>query len=234
MKHKGRGHLPAHGTHTGSQATVHLPDSSNWEYDESVILVNGIRDAGKGIRSRQVRHWSLPASQISADFFCSAEHPKKGWFGLLADAAGHGLPSAIFSLHTPLLFRDAVRSGLSLPEIHDRIHASLQRQQLANYFVCGLLVRIHERDIEIINAGMPDALLLAPDGHVIDTFSSRHLPFGVKETKDVMEQHHRLGRDEEAALLLYSDGLIELGTLEGVAADLKLVVVGRCEIGFSS
>jgi diguanylate cyclase (GGDEF)-like protein len=39
-------------------------DSNSWEYDASIVLVNGIRDAGKGERSGQVRHWSLPASQM--------------------------------------------------------------------------------------------------------------------------------------------------------------------------
>ena len=194
---------------------LHPRDSNSREYDESVVLVNGIRDAGKGERSGQVQHWSLPASQISADFFCSAEHPKKGWFGLLADTVGHGLPSAIFSLHTPMLFRDAVRNGLSLPEIYERIHASLQRLQLASHFVCGLLVRIKGRDIEVINAGMPDALLLAPDGHVIDTFPSIHLPIGVESAGGATVQRHCLARGEEAALLMYSDGLVELGASDG-------------------
>ena len=157
----------------------------------------------------------MPASQISADFFCCAEHPKKGWFGLLADATGHGLPSAIFSVHTPLLFREAVRNGLSLPEIYERIHTSLQRQAQTKYFVCGLLVRIHQRDIEVINAGMPDALLLARDGHVLDTFPSHYLPFGVASNGGMTEQHHRLARNEETGLLLYSDGLIELGAPAG-------------------
>ena len=187
------------------------------EYDESVLLVNDIRNAGDQLSGSHFQHWSLPASQISADFFCCAEHPKKGWFGLLADATGHGLPSAIFSVHTPLLFREAVNNGLFLPEIYERIHISLQRQGLTKYFVCGLLVRIHQRDIEIINAGMPDALLLASDGHVLDTFPSHYLPFGVASNGGMTEQHHRLARNEEAGLLLCSDGLLELGAPAGHA-----------------
>ena len=186
-------------------------DSSGLEYSEAVALVQDIRDAPDNLHSGQVRHWSLPASQISADFFCAAEHPKNGWFGLLADTAGHGLPSAIFSLQTPMLFRDAVRSGLSLPEIFERIHGSLMRQRLPSYFVCGLLVRICQRDIEIVNAGMPDALLLAPDGRLLDTFPSQHLPFGVEPVGAVTAQRHHLARGEEASLLLYSDGLVDLG-----------------------
>lgn len=187
------------------------------EYAESVELVHRIRDTANSLRDGQVQHWSMPASQISADFFCSAEHPKNGWFCLLADTAGHGLPSAIFSLQIPIIFREAVRLGQSLPEIYVRIHGAMLRQRLANYFVCGLLVRIAQRDIEIVNAGMPEALLLAPDGRLLDTFASLHLPFGVEAADSMTEQRHRLAHGEEAALLLYSDGLIELGAPDGDA-----------------
>jgi diguanylate cyclase (GGDEF)-like protein/PAS domain S-box-containing protein len=204
-------------------------DVGVWEYDESIHLVNGIREAAGTARSEHIQYWSLPASHISADFFCTAEHPKHGWFGLLADTAGHGLPSAIFSLHTPMLFRDAVRSGLSLPEIYERIHTSLERQQLAQYYVCGLLVRIHRRDIEIINAGMPDALLLAPNGHILKEFSSRQLPFGVKYSERISAQCYRLARDEEAALLMYSDGLVELGAPAGQAFGTQGVLTATAQ-----
>ncbi|MDP1524338.1 MAG: EAL domain-containing protein [Rhodocyclaceae bacterium] len=191
--------------------------TSRREYEESVELVHSIRDSNNSLCDGQVQHWSMPASQISADFFCSAEHPRKGWYCLLADTAGHGLPSAIFSLQTPLLFREAVQLGQSLPEIYTRIHAALLRQHLANYFVCGLLVRVTQRDIEVVNAGMPEALLLARDGRLIETFSSQLLPFGVVPMQQVVEQRYRLAIGEEASLLLYSDGLVELGAPAGAA-----------------
>ncbi|MEW6164855.1 MAG: EAL domain-containing protein [Pseudomonadota bacterium] len=199
----------------GADGLARMSEACIHEYAESIELIRSIRDTGSSMREHQVRHWSLPASQISADFFCSAEHPRKGWYCLLADTAGHGLPSAIFSLQTPIIFREAVRLGQSLPEIFARIHAALLRQRLANYFVCGLLVRIAERDIEVVNAGMPDALLVTRDGCLLDTFASQHLPFGIEPADAVAEQRHRLARDEEAALLLYSDGLVELGAPAG-------------------
>lgn len=196
------------------------------EYDESVQLVREIRDIGKEASRRQVRHWSLPANQISADFFCSVEHPEKGWYGLLADTAGHGLSSAIFSLQAPMLFRTAARNGMSLPEICDHIHASLRQQQLARYFVCGLLMRIHHRDIEIINAGMPDALLLAPGGHLLATFPSSRVALGIEtangaDERGTGEKHYRLARGEAADLLLFSDGLVEAGVPGGSAFGMQ-------------
>lgn len=192
------------------------------EYAEAIELIRGVRDATSHLSGDKVRHWSLPASRISADFFCTAEHPKLGWFCLLADAAGHGLASAVFALHTPMLFREAVLLGLSLPAIYERIHQFLLRQRIASYFVSGILVRVHEREIEVLNAGMPDALLLASDGRLCEAFPSEHLPFGIDvggggDGGHAATQRYRLARDESAALLLYSDGLSELGVLDGTA-----------------
>lgn len=190
------------------------------EYAAAVDLIRSLRDTTSRGSCPQVRHWLLPASRVGADFFCTAEHPKFGWFGLLADGSGHGLPAAVFALHMPMLFREAVLMGLSLPAIYARINRFLLQQRVADQFVCGVLVRIHEREIEIVNAGMPDALLLAADGRLAEAFPSRHVPFGIDAEApdaDVTLQRYRLARDETASLLLYSDGLSELGILAGAA-----------------
>lgn len=224
------------GTELGDLSEVYDPDESHeaslsdWEkradgndlseYAATVELIRGMRDqATRDIRP-QVRHWLMPASRVSADFFCAAEHPKFGWFGLLTDASGHGLPAAIFALHMPMLFREAVLLGLSLPAIYTRINQVLMQQRISGYFVCGILIRVQERDIEIINAGMPDALLLAADGRLAEAFRSRYVPFGIDDSgpaHEITPQRYRLLRDEQAALLLYSDGLSELGILAGAA-----------------
>lgn len=192
------------------------------EYSQAIDLICSVREATFHPGMDRVRHWERPANRVSADFFCSAEHPKLGWCGLLADAAGHGLTSAIFALHTPMLFRESVLLGMSLPAIYTRIHAFLLSQHLPGYFVCGTLVRVDDREIEIINAGMPDALLLAGDGRLAKAFSSHHLPFGIDQGNshhefDPAPERYRLARDEAGSLLLYSDGLSELGILTGHA-----------------
>jgi len=193
------------------------------EYAEAIELVRGLRATTEVPENRQARFWSLPASRISADFFCTAEHPQNGWFCMMADAAGHGLASAIFALHTPILFRESVLMGLSLAAIYARINRFLRRQHIAGYFVCGALVRVVGRDVEVINAGMPDGLLLAGDGHLTCAFTSSFLPFGVTHESEIASegvvepQRYRLARRDTASLLLYSDGLTDLGALDGAA-----------------
>lgn len=193
------------------------------EYAEATDLIQGVREASDHGAEERVRHWSVAAGKISADFFCAAEHPKLGWFCLMADTAGHGLASAIFSLHLPMLFRESVLLGMSLPAIHTRIHRFLLRQNVASYYVCGILVHVDGRQVEVLNAGMPDALLLASDGRLCEAFPSLSVPFGIdKNLKPgdeelVRTQRYRLSRHEVASLLLYSDGLSELGILGGAA-----------------
>lgn len=210
------------------------------EYDEAINLIRSVRAATSHLGPERGRYWSLPASRISADFYCTAVHPKFGWFCLLADAAGHGLASAVFALHTPMLFRESVLRGMSLAAIHERIHHFLLRLQLSSYYVCGILMRIQGREIEVINAGMPDALLMAADGRLSEAFPSRYLPFGIdrgsdrhrkegknnkgnkgdsagREANRPVPQRYRLARDESASMLLYSDGLSEQGILTGAA-----------------
>lgn len=190
------------------------------EYADTVALIRGMRDTANRTLRPEIRHWLLPASRVSADFFCAAEHPKFGWFCLLADTTGHGLPAAVFTLHIPLMFREVVMLGMSLPAIYTRIHRFMRQLQVHSHFVCGILVRIEGREIEVINAGMPDALLLAADGRLAEAFPSRQLPFGIdaeeNEAAGVL-QRYRLARGEQAALLLYSDGLSEFGIKAGTA-----------------
>lgn len=194
---------------SSAKAATHDLDHISIEYAEAIELIHTLRNDAPSPSHEKLRHWSLPASKISADFFCVAEHPKKGLFAFLADSAGHGLASAIFALQTPLLFREAVQRGTSLTAIYENINRFLIRQRITNYFVCGILVRVQGRELEIVNAGMPDCLLLDDHGQ-IHSFPSLNLPFGVDGAVSATAQSYHLARGEKAGLLLYSDGLSDL------------------------
>ena len=196
--------------------TVPVHDAVHAEYHEAAALIGNVRASLQHPCMDKVHSWSKAASQISGDFLCSAEHPKLGWCALLGDAAGHGLGAAVFALHIPMLFREMVLLGMSLPAIHERLNQFLLSQGISGYYVCGILVRVHGRDIEIINAGMPDALLFASDGRLCEAFPSRQLPMGVaRNVPDDPPQRYRLARNEFASLLVHSDGVTELRLANG-------------------
>jgi len=190
------------------------------DYAKALSLVHRLRATAAAAHHQKVRHWAVSVNEVSGDFFCSAEHPRFGWFGLFADTSGHGLSSVIFSLHLPVLFREAVVQGHSLATIHALLNRSLLQLQLTGHFVCSALVRVRKRRIEIINAGMPDVLLLTTDGRLAEAFPSKCLPLGIDGGtggEDITIQRYQLAGSESAALLLYSDGLTELGILNGAA-----------------
>lgn len=193
-----------------------LRDAVHAEYHEAVALIGNVRAGLHHPGMDKVRVWSKAASRISGDFLCSAEHPKLGWCALLGDAAGHGLGAAVFALHIPMLFREMVLLGISLTGIRERLNQFLLSQGISGYYICGILIRIQGREVEIINAGMPDALLFASDGRLCEVFQSQYLPFGVDHyIQDAAPQRYRLARNESASLLVYSDGVTELHLANG-------------------
>lgn len=205
------------------------------EYAEARYLIQSVRAGLHHPGLDRVRYWTSAADDISGDFFCTAEHPRLGWCAMLGDAAGHGLASAIFALQIPMMFREMVLTGLSLPAIHQRINHFLLKQHISHYYVCGVLLRVLGRDVEVINAAMPDVLLFGDHGNVLHKFSSTHLPLGVTaEIPEEPPQRYRLGRDETASLLTLSDGLTELhladGSLFGQAGVLTAAQAGAANM----
>lgn len=186
------------------------------EYDQAVDLLQRMRlNVGNKSTGDQVRHLSIPCGAISGDFFCTAEHPQEGWFAFLADTTGHGLPAAIFSLRAPDIFRNAVAQGHSLEGIYRELNGFLIDQGVTQYFVCGFLLRVRGRELEVLNAGMPQGLLIASDGCQLQRFVSMSLPIGISREALAISEHHRLVQDQQATLLLYSDGLSEFGQKTG-------------------
>jgi hypothetical protein len=105
------------------------------EYAQAIELVRSMRGPSASAPQRDsVHYWSLPLGAISGDFHCAAEHPDLGWFGLLADAVGHGLPAAILGLRAPDIFDEAVARGDSLEGIYLALNRFLAEQNLSHYF----------------------------------------------------------------------------------------------------
>jgi len=186
------------------------------DYAEACQLIRSVRASLDHPTGGGWRHWYASAGDIAGDFFCAVEHPEQGGFAMLGDAAGHGLASAIFALHIPMLFREMVLTGLPLTEIHRRLNRFLIAQQISDYYVCGILMRVRGRTVEVINAAMPDALLVRDDGRVLHAFSSTHLPFGVvADVPDEPSQSCILDEDGSGGLLACTDGLTEMQLPDG-------------------
>jgi len=73
------------------------------------------------------------------------------------------------------------------------------------------LVRVDagNRILEVWNGGNPPAVLLGADGNVLQLFESHNLALGIVENSKVDIHTEVIRWDEEAQLLLFSDGVPE-------------------------
>lgn len=179
------------------------------ELDAALALVGQFRATEQRGCSDYGQYWSRAVGRVNGDFHCAVLHPDRGWYGLLADGVGHGLAPAIFGLHLPVLFRELAQQGLPLETVHVRLNRFLTRLRIADQFVCALLVHLEGRQVRVINAGMPEALLFCADGRVQRSFSSRELPLGIVDLEVGQVEEYRLAHGDTGCLLLYSDGVSE-------------------------
>ncbi len=140
-------------------------------------------------------------------------------FGLMCDATGHGLMSGVSTIPVVEAFHSMVTKDLSLRVIYREINAKLRRILPADRFVCLLLFRIntHQGTLGVLNAGMPEALLLRKDA-VLRRFPSTELPAGIVEAHiDAITQVETTMAPGDR-VLIHSDGLLDLlGPSESVA-----------------
>lgn len=136
---------------------------------------------------------------------------------LLADAAGHGLNAAINVLPAVDCFHALAERGYSLPRIAAAINGRLRQLLPPDRFVAALFACADPArgEIEVLNAGMPAALLI--DGTAaLRLFPSRHLALGVvaAESRDFVAD--TVAAAPGAQLFAFSDGLVE-ASAAGVA-----------------
>ena len=100
-------------------------------------------------------------------------------FGFICDATGHGLTAGISTIPAIQAFLSMVSRDIPLEIIYREINTRLRQMLPPGRFVCLLLTRLdlHNGTLSLLNAGLPDALLLTPTGQ--RRFESRNLPAGV-------------------------------------------------------
>jgi len=131
-------------------------------------------------------------------------------FGFLCDATGHGLTAGISTIPAIQAFLSMVSRDIPLETIYREINARLRQMLPTGRFVCLLLVRLdlHNATLSVLNAGLPDAMLLRPQGPS-RRFSSRNLPAGVLQDvgQAVVEELAVTGGER---LLAFTDGIQEV------------------------
>lgn len=161
---------------------------------------------------------SISADGPSGDLLAVQEAPDGRTQLLIADASGHGLVAGTQLFPLVELFHHLASSGFVMPTIVARASALLKAIIPGGSFIsaCFVTVDAHAQVAEVWNMGMPDALLLEPDGTVVHRFPSRFLPLGIEALVATELEPEWAAVRPRQRLFLHSDGLIEASNRDGV------------------
>jgi PAS domain S-box-containing protein len=125
----------------------------------------------------------------------------------LGDATGHGLKAGILGATAKSYFHTL--SKRSAPrDILETLSAAFRNLGLPSVYMCLLLLRIHDRQVSIVSAGMPSFLVRPRDGRAIQRVEVAGTPLGAR--RDPTFGGKVLDFDRGTTMLLFSDGLPEL------------------------
>ncbi len=132
---------------------------------------------------------TLQTRRINGDAACYSRGIGGTHFGLLCDATGHGLVAGVSTFPVIEAFHVMASRDIPLESIYQEINAKVSRLLPADRYACLILLRLDPEVglLRVLNAGMPDLLLLRQNEQDIRTFSSRNYPAGILESPDVIE-----------------------------------------------
>lgn len=157
-----------------------------------------------------------PASSFNGDLFLIEPSPTGGIYFLMGDFTGHGLASAIGALPVTRAFQAMSGKGISVSEMSMTINDVLLKLLPGDMFFAASIVEINSSGTQfsIWHGGMPDLLLISPQGKLLKRFESMHMALGILdagEFEDVTEHFEGQIGDR---LIGYSDGVVELTNAE--------------------
>lgn len=174
-----------------------------------------------------VHHWLAPAANFSGDIAAARRSPQGRLYALLADATGHGLSAAISSLPVLMVFGGMVKRDLPLSIIIDEINKHLCATLPTGRFVAlaAICIDFATASADIWNGGMPDILMLDPNGQVARRFVSAQLALGILDARDpTMTAVDRVRWSAGCQFALYSDGLMDAENSLGEAFGAERIV----------
>jgi len=172
--------------------------------------------------------WICPATNFSGDLVAAQRAPNDDLFVILADATGHGLAAAMNLLPLARTFYRMVDRGFAMPAMLLEMNGVIRGQSTADRFVAATLVRvdIRNRIVEVWNGGNPPAVWLDGNGDVLHLFKSSNLALGILENSLVDLLTEVRHWDNDAQLLLFSDGVPEAENAAGEPLGLESLIAG--------
>lgn len=164
-----------------------------------------------GLYHSQVHYWFSPTATFSGDIVAAMTGPQNKLYALMADATGHGLAAAITVLPVLTVFHSMAEQGHTVPAMVAEINRRLRNTLPPGRFVAAALLRIDPAGstAEVWNGGMPELLLLGPDGGIAKKTPSHQLPLGIVDFDAGMSAAASIAWEAGSQFVMYSDGVTE-------------------------
>ncbi|WP_136681374.1 SpoIIE family protein phosphatase [Neptunomonas sp. XY-337] len=186
----------------------------NREEEVAEQLFSGAVEQGN-VCLDQVKLHKQPASTFSGDVQLTARRPNGDLNVLLGDFTGHGLTSAVGAIPLAETFRAMTAKGYEAEDILKQINSKLSTLLPTGMFLAAAFVTISQDGYcSLWNGGMPDILVLSPEGDVVLRIESSDPPLGITLRLDQLIVK-RVTLDAQSRILMVSDGVLEARNLEG-------------------
>ncbi|NQY27673.1 MAG: SpoIIE family protein phosphatase [Piscirickettsiaceae bacterium] len=159
----------------------------------------------------ELASWSQAMLAFSGDMMLSAILPSGEMRVTLCDFTGHGLPAALGAIPVSSIHDAMAKKGLPLEVLVHELNCRLKELLPVNIFCCITVVDIDATRTfaRILNAGLPEVLIVSKTGEIKERCKSNYLPLGVIEYDMDEIKSYDVRLDNGDNIYLYSDGLTE-------------------------
>lgn len=163
-----------------------------------------------GLKASNLRYVLAPKEIQNGDLLLAAHTPSGRQMVMLGDFTGHGLSAAIGAIPVGDLFYAMTGKGFRLRDIVLELNRKVYAKLPTNLFLAACLVEVDPLTgtATVWNGGVPDALIVGPDG-VRARAKSCNLPLGVVENAALNSRVEVFDLLPGDRILIYSDGLVE-------------------------
>ncbi len=162
-----------------------------------------------------------PSSAIGGDLL----YVNDDW-GVILDVSGHGISSALISTALRVLLNQILTPELHIHEVGNSLERAYQELGNLGVFFTGVFVKVEDEGVLIASYGHPAPILIPASGPAKAIDVDFDVLFGWGKSHSNSFKYQPLGPGD--SVLLYSDGLIEVSTQDGLLGENGLVeVLGR-------
>ncbi len=154
---------------------------------------------------------SVTCYEVGGDYLDLVAQPDGSLLIVVADVAGKGLASAIWSVSFRSAFRGMAVTGMPLDELATRMnqHHWAEGEEARRRYLTAIFLRLHPEagEIEVVNAGHNPGFLVTPGGPPYE-FNAAGTPLGLLPGMQYASERRPFSPG--ARLLFYTDGLTEV------------------------